>query len=715
MREKISFLMKKALFVIFLLTAVLLNSAIAEDSVKYIDDIRVVGKKEQSPVRIEPQKTIIDLETYKSATIPQNVGDILKDLVIMDFRGQSDLVPNSDTLYMRGFSSKRFVTALDGSTIRKTGGRPNGGIVDYALLPPFLIDSIEFLPGPHSALYPGESIGGVVNFKIRAPKRYETLKPDVSVSASYGTYGTQNNSLSLQGGSGNFTYDAGYQKYVTDGYLRNNEADIDSFFGRFGYLLPNNGYIALTVSYANVDRRIPVNNDPDNPESNYDEDYPEVSSEVSSYYSWQSLDTEKTAPYYRLDFNLPTSWGTWRANAYYREEDQDRSLLEWVNKNDHSKGIKDGSWGMGWRQQGGQITDEFHLALGHVTTIGGGLEQCYDKDDYYNGKKTLRPMTEHYKKRNENIFGFVQHKWAILPQLSITTGLRYENNTVWASNYNPMANQLHVSDRGLWIKQTYSEWMPKSFLTYKLDELANGLRDTSVSLGVSRIWRAPGNISECQLRGVPHIDWLEPEHGTGYDMVFSRRLVRDIHMQLNYSYYRIKDYIAFNYAFADTNKEFVINLDEVTRQGIELQFAGSLTDSIDFRLGYAWQDLKNKGDAHAGKTELDDRAKNRVNAGLSWKPMEGTTLIFDYEYQDEQVIITSDEIAPGVYEFHEIALDSYHVVDLAVEQTLFDKWRNLKNCVLKIYVKNLFDKEYRNTNGYPALDCTVGAGISFSL
>jgi len=569
MQEKIGFLMKKALFVIFLLTAVLLNSAIAEDMV-YIDDITVVGKKEPPPVTIEPQKTIIDLETYKSVTIPQNVGDILKDLVIMDYRGQSDLVPNSDTLYMRGFSSKRFVTAIDGSTIRKTGGRPNGGIVDYALLPPFLIDSIEVLPGPHSALYSGESIGGVVNFKTRAPKRYETLKPDVSVSASYGSYGTWGSSLSLQGGSGNFTYDAGYQKYVTDGYLRNNKANIDNLFGRFGYLLPNNGYIALTVSYADVGRRIPVNNDPDNPESDYDGGYPKVSSEVSRYYSWQSPNTEKTAPHYRLDFNLPTSWGTWRANAYYREEDQDRSLLEWMNKKDHSKGIKDGSWGTAWRQQGGQITDEFHLALDHVTTVGGGLEQCYDKDDYYN---PLRPMTEHYKKRNEKFFGFAQHKWAILPQLSIMMGLRYENNTVWSSNYNPKKKYFHVKDRGMWIEQTYSEWMPKSFLTYKLDELADGLRDTSVSLGVSRIWRSPDNMSECQTHGVPHIDWLEPEHGTGYDMVFSRRLVRDIRMQLNYSYYQIKDYIAFNHAFADTNKEFVINLDEVTRHGIELQAA----------------------------------------------------------------------------------------------------------------------------------------------
>ena len=185
-------------------------------------------------------------------------------------------------------------------------------------------------------------------------------------------------------------------------------------------------------------------------------------------------------------------------------------------------------------------------------------------------------------------------------------------------------------------------------------------------------------------------------------------------MQLDYSYSQIHDYIASNGSFAENNREHMINLDEVIRQGIELQFTGSLTEKIDFRIGYAWQDFENKGDEPAGKTTLDDRAKNRVNAGFSWNPRDATTLMLDYEYQDDQVIETFEEVA-GAYEFHQIALDSYHVVDFAVEQTLFDNWRNINDCVLKVYVKNLLNEEYQDTKGYPALDRAVGAGIRFSL
>ena len=216
MQERIELFIKNTMFVVFLLSAFLVNAAATEDSdahkdlVQHIDEMTVVGKKEQPSVSLEPQKTLIDIETYESPTIPQNVGDILKDFVIMDYRAQSDLVPGYDTLYMRGFSSKRFVMALDGLQIRNTGSRPTTGTIDYSLFPPFLIDSIEILPGPHSALYPGKSLGGVVNFKIHEPKRYETLKPDVSVSTSYGAYNTQQHNLSLRGGCGNLTYDTGF-------------------------------------------------------------------------------------------------------------------------------------------------------------------------------------------------------------------------------------------------------------------------------------------------------------------------------------------------------------------------------------------------------------------------------------------------------------------------------------------------------------------------
>ncbi|MFO7752059.1 MAG: TonB-dependent receptor, partial [Desulfobacteraceae bacterium] len=485
-------MIKRTIFLAFLaavLTAALPVSGMCDDSaypeevhdMGRIDFTAKGGKVTPEPVSVDPQKSTIHLDDYKSATIPQNAGDLVKELVIMDHRGATDLVPDDDTLYMRGFSSKRFTTALDGSAIRKTGGRRSSHIVDYALIPPFMIDSIEVLPGPHSALYPGKSIGGTVNFRTKDPKRHDTRKPDAAVSTSYGTYGTQNHSLSLAGSAGDFVYDLGYQNYATDGYLRNNEADINTFYSRLSYLLENKGHVSFTASYTDADRQIPVNNDPDDPESGFDNDYPFVS-EASRFYDWQNPTWDKIATSYRLNLELPTSAGTWNASAFYGKENRDYSMME--------SETEDGSWETKWHQQGGKITNEFSLAKDHVTIVGAAVEQLFDGYGDVPGWDDSE-WAHDDKKRIETLAGFAEHEWSILPDLTLTAGLRYEDDTIWVSNHSSSSGTIYITGQGMWIERNYSEWIPKSFITYDLDDHAAWLRDTSVSAGVSKIWRAP--------------------------------------------------------------------------------------------------------------------------------------------------------------------------------------------------------------------------------
>ena len=675
----------------------------AEENVEELDTMVVKEKKTKPQIVTEPGKTTINTEHYHGAGIPQNVSDFIKDLPIMNYRGGSELVPDSDTFYLRGFDGNRFVSAMDGVTIRKTGGRRGSNIVDYALLPPFLIESVEVMPGPHSALYPGKSIGGAVNFISKTPRRYEEAKPDLAFSASYGDYGTQNHSLSASGGAGNAIYDLGYQKYATDGYLRNHEADIDTVFGRLGYILPNNGYVTFQASYTDADRQRPVVNDPDDPASDYDPDYPvrEKQSGRDLYYD-QNPTWDKTATYYRLNSKIPTPLGTWSAGAYYGEETRDHADLN------------SGSWKTHWKQQGAKVANEFSLGEGHVTTIGADLAQNYDASD-----------DESYKKRIEIISGFAQHEWQITQRLNMTAGARYEDVTINVDNSNNNGGTW-ISGEDKWIERNWSDWSPKSFLTYELDDHADWLRDTSVSAGISRIWRAPDYHGDYNPQGKPTGAWLEPEHGTGYDAILSRRLAGDINLQLNYSYYRIKDFISYNRDFAqytpasgnpvEPGKEFMdykINLEEVIRQGLEVQLNGSLSRDLDFILGYAYQHFDNQGDEPAGEEELSNRPEHRANASLIWHVRQGTRLILDYEYQDDQVAVEAIEVAEDIYEFRETEVDAFHVFDLGVEQRLFDQWHGIKNGMVKVYVKNLFDRDYVNSSGQPALDRTMGAALSF--
>jgi outer membrane receptor protein involved in Fe transport len=676
-----------------------------KERVHQLDEVTVRAKTGAEALTYKPESTTIDLDSYESIDILQNIGDILKGLIIFDFRGESALVPDDDTFQMRSFEANRFVTAIDGLNLRKTGGRKSSHIVDYAYLPTFLIDRIEVLPGPHSALYPAKSIGGVVNMITRAPRVREELKPDINISTSYKSYDTQNHSLSIQGSVESFTYDLGYQKYSTDGYLRNTDADIDTVFGRLGYVFPSGGHIALSTSYSDADRGIVVVNDPANPLSNYDNDYPKVSDAL--FYDWQDSSWNGRNHSYRLNYRQPTPIGNLSADAYYSEEVRNRSYLSLINTADPSLGSERLSSDTTWYQEGAKIQNEFQFAANHLTTIEGDFEQCYDGED---------------KDRRIRIRGGgLQHQWQIVPRLSLTGGLRYEDVNIWVSNSG-------ITGRPPWIERQWDEWLPKSFLTYELDDLAVALRDTSLSFGVSRIWRAPDYHGDYNPQGRSAGAWLDPEHGVGVDTVFTRRLWNDIHMKLAYSYYEIKDYIASNSTYADFTPsprnpvppgmefmDYKINLEKVIRQGVELEFSGDLMRDLSFYLGYAYSDLDSKGDEPAGVREASNRSKHRVNAGLRYDLFENTTLLLDYKYQDEQVNEIAEELAEDVWVIREVAIDSFHLVDFGIRQTLFHEWGPMSNGVLRLFVKNVFDETYTDSSGYPATDRTFGIGFSFKM
>ena len=703
---------------LFLCGLIVSSSALAQEaSIHKLDDVVVTEKNTPSEIIYTPEKTTINVDTYETVGVAQNIGDILKDQPILDFRKASDLVPGDivdgeDAFYMRGFGSPRFITAIDGSNIHKQGGRQSYHVVDYSVLPAPLIEKIEILPGPHSVLYSGQSIGGVINLITRTPERYGTAKPQVHVSTSYKSYNTQNHNITAKGGVGDFVYDAGYQKYITDGYLRHSEADIDAAFGRIGYLLPSDGYATFTVNHSQGIREIPVNNDTGS--GDYDGSYPTVSE--SSYFEWQSPEYDGTATAYRLNFLQPSLLGKWDLNAYYSEEEWKRKTL----RRNTAGIIFDGGWECTWYTRGAKLQDTIRFSDAHETIIGAEIQQFLDGFDTKQGS----PAVFDEEKRVDTRAGFAQHRWRIIPRLTLTAGLRYEHAETWTDNMSSSTGAFLISGKPRWIERSFDDWLPKSFLTYELDDLSAGLRDTSVSIGVSRIWRAPINFGDFNPRGMPAGAWVEPEHGIGYDAVFSRRLVNDIQLKVNYAYYEIKDYLAHNWDYAEYTpgggnsvtpgmeyKDYVINLEKVTRHGIEVQVSGHLMDDLSFYLGYAYQKFENKGGEPAGEDAVDNIAKNRLNAGLRYRMFANTTLMLDYKYQDDQVVQKAEEVAPDEWEFYEIPMDAYHVFDLAVKQTLFRKWGFFENATLKVYVNNLLDEDYENLSGYSATDRTYGAAL----
>ena len=276
------------------------------------EDMTVTAKKTIAGIEMAPQKNTINIESYQSVTPATSVVDLLKTQPTIDFRSESNLDPGVDSIFLRGFDSKRFITAIDGVAVMKTGGRSTSNIVDYGTLPLFMFESIEVLPGPHSALFDSRAIGGAVNLKTRKPRQRATLKPDLSFSTSYGSYDTSNTVFSISGAAQKLTYDASYRFYSTDGYLRHSQTDIKSGYGRVGYLLPADGFISLSFGKTDTDRNVPVNNP--GTAGDYDGGYPKVSD--SGFEPYQDPTWDGDSYTYRLALEQPTPWGDVFFSAY---------------------------------------------------------------------------------------------------------------------------------------------------------------------------------------------------------------------------------------------------------------------------------------------------------------------------------------------------------------------------------------------------------------
>jgi iron complex outermembrane receptor protein len=132
----------------------------------------------------------------------QRVDDALTTLPGVNVQSRGDGMPNNyqNQIMLRGFSYYNQTAVLvDGQAINDAFT----GAVDTSMIPIESIKQIEVVPGPFSALYGGNAMGGVINIITREPEKQE-----INIAGSVGSNSTQHEAISYgnkwalnQGGS----------------------------------------------------------------------------------------------------------------------------------------------------------------------------------------------------------------------------------------------------------------------------------------------------------------------------------------------------------------------------------------------------------------------------------------------------------------------------------------------------------------------------------
>ncbi|ETR68290.1 MAG: hypothetical protein OMM_10678 [Candidatus Magnetoglobus multicellularis str. Araruama] len=150
-----------------------------------------------------------------------------------------------------------------------------------------------------------------------------------------------------------------------------------------------------------------------------------------------------------------------------------------------------------------------------------------------------------------------------------------------------------------------------------------------------------------------------------------------------------------------------------------MEINGDVTNDLSMNLSFAYVDWKYTN-SKAGSIEdmsanrLSDRAKYRLNAGLTYNINDQLQFHMDYYHQDKQVKEILDVIdeEAGLFDIREVHIDSYGVVDTSVTYILFDQWHRIEKPTLKLYCNNLLDADYVNLSGYPATEQTFGISLT---
>ncbi len=414
---------------------------------------------------VTPDVTVINVDKFQKAGTVQTIRDVLSEALGINVQSTSITPSPSESIYIRGLDQSRIQIFLDGRPMRLFGAYGYYK-VDWTTMPLDNVETIEVIRGSHSLLYPF-SMGGAINIITKKGIKTDEIKPKISVTTEFGSYGAESYSASLLGGLFNkIGYSFSSAVRSGDGYLRNNYYDTDNFNARVSLYLPSGGTLTGGWDHILTETGYPVINDPSR--ADYDSSYPDILADEVDWFThgiegrtypggdsyWQKRTNE-----YSILLDQPLGPGDVRAQVFQHKSSRERYGV----KSDGTQKIS----GIDIKEKNfGAMLDYlgFELIKSHSFSIGGGY------------RTQGRPNNEDYY---EIIDAYFQDVWSITAPLTLTWGVRwYEFQSDAYKPYKSGAERERY-------RRIENEWCPKARLDYEFDP---GL---SLYAAVSREMRTP--------------------------------------------------------------------------------------------------------------------------------------------------------------------------------------------------------------------------------
>ncbi|EMM4086111.1 TonB-dependent vitamin B12 receptor BtuB [Shigella flexneri] len=318
----------------------------AQDSTS--DTLVVTANRFQQPVNtvLAPTDVVTrdDIQRWQS----KDLNDVMRRLPGVDI-SQSGGMGNSASLYVRGTEGRHVLVLIDGVPMARAGISND---IDIGQIPVSLVQCVEYIRGPRSAVYGSGAIGGVVNIITMSDNEraqinagvgtdgYQTYDGAVNkrfgdtVVTAAGAYQTTNgfNVQPNSSYSGDSDRDGYRNKLFLGGVQHQFDDNFSGFFRGYGYTA-NSDYDQGAYGYAGGNDET----------QSYNQSWDTGLRYSSGIYSSQLI-----ANYQRLkNYNYSNDLGRYAGEATL--DDMEQRYIQWGNNVEVGHGAISG--GVDWKQE----------------------------------------------------------------------------------------------------------------------------------------------------------------------------------------------------------------------------------------------------------------------------------------------------------------------------------------------------------------------------
>lgn len=577
------------------MTTTLFVTAAYAAEVEKLPSLTVVGEVDKAAISTKTEALpgsvyIIDAQQIETAPV-NNYLDLFRKQPGMNTQPYTQ-GGIADGIAMRGFSSgshsNQVAVYVDGVPMNMPNHNQAHGYGDFAWITPEMIERIEIIKGPVSALYGNFALGGAINIITKS------RNAGTSAGVELGSYGAKRVVGTYSSASGEISPFLVYELRDNDGYRDNSDDERYNLFNKFTF--PSmGGDVSVTAHFLKEDWNAPGYISLDDVKAGL---IKRTDAVIPTGSTKPSDGGDSEAMNLALRYSPTAGDAGFQGTVYFSSKELNRyssfnSPQSW-NHNERDY--------FGWNALYNLVSEgDFLLTV--------GSDGRHDDTDFQ-GFPTLDRVktggaTEDWNIKELSVGLFAQAEYQVQEQVKLHGGLRYDTyHTDVDNKINPDNSGTGKTD--LMSPKVGVTWSPSNTVVVYANR-ARGFRSPEVS-----------EISP--NTGDPNFDLSMPTVDST-DVGFNVLINPQTSFDLNYYWSTTKDEIR---VIADQ----AVNVGETDRNGFDAQFTYDPMDNLSLFVTYSMVDAKISDPDTPGADQLSGLPENYMTIGGTWfRPLEGNSRV----------------------------------------------------------------------------------------